>query len=105
MHIGEFSAPHRAKFRIPFDPTKVRHFFQIRKDLGNYFSSISLIFSMNVSARFLGLNNLPLFAGKGMLSSDKGGLFSQRNIAILHIAFYFFSDRHEGDRKIDIIIV
>ena len=42
MHIGAFSAPHRAKFRFPFDPTKVRHFFQIRKDLGNYFSSISL---------------------------------------------------------------
>ena len=75
MHIGEFSAPHRAKFRFPFDPTKVRHFFQIRKDLGNYFSSISL---MPVSARFLGINNLPLFAGKGMLLGNKVGLFFRK---------------------------
>jgi len=61
-----------------FSTTKVRNIFQICKDLSKYFSSISLIFSMNVSARFLGLNNLPLFAGKGMLLGNKVGLFLRK---------------------------
>jgi len=62
---------------LPFSisTTKVRNIFQICKDLGKYFSSISLIFSMNVSARFWGLTNLPLLAHKGRLSRDKTGLF------------------------------
>ena len=75
MYVGEIFTTHRSKICFPSDSTKVRHFFQIRKDLGNYFSSISLIFSMNVFARLYGINNLPLFVDKGMLSGDKVGLF------------------------------
>ena len=78
MHIGEFSAPHRAKFRFPFDSINVRHFFQIRKDLGNYFSSFSLIFFIACFCPILDINNMPLFVDKGMLLGNKVGLFFRK---------------------------